>query len=135
MKLLITGARGFLGRSLVSAATEAGHEVLPFDLETPKSKLKNLVSESDFIYHLAGINRPKTPEEFESGNVEFTANLIEACRITGRSVPIAFSSLVQATHQNPYGQSKHSAERHLNAYAETSKAPVYNFRFHNLFGK
>ncbi len=135
MKILVTGSDGFIGSNLSLRLKEMGHEVLPFDLGVDEQRLEEYVASSDFIVHLAGINRPLDPKEFMDGNLNLTVKLIKMIEKTGSKSPIAFSSSTQATRDNPYGLSKKAAEEQLFAYQEETGHPVYVFRIYNAFGK
>ncbi len=139
MKVLITGANGFLGKILqLHMREQCGVEVVCFTREHSENKLSSFVTGCDFIFHLAGVNRPLDPADFISGNVELTNSLCAAVReefaTTGRRVPIVYSSSVQATVHSPYGQSKQAAEELLFALKDEYNIPVHIFRLPNLFG-
>ena len=110
MKVLVTGAKGFLGRNLSAHLMENGHEVLSYDRENSPEDLKSYLAQADFIVHLAGINRPLKEEEFLDGNVNFTKTLLDLLKESGRRIPLFFSSSTQAEKDNPYGHSKKLAE-------------------------
>ena len=131
MKVLVTGANGFIGKHMVKALTRAGHEVLPYDLDKTEEDLKAYVKEADFVVHLAGINRPLTVEEFYDGNTNFTKKLVDFLKNSGKNTPIIMSSSIQAELDNDYGKSKKMGEEYLFA----SGLPVYVFRLANVFGK
>ena len=131
MKVLVTGANGFIGKHMVKALTRAGHEVLPYDLDKTEEDLKAYVKEADFVVHLAGINRPLTVEEFYDGNTNFTKKLVDFLKNSGKNAPIIMSSSIQAELDNDYGKSKKMGEEYLFA----SALPVYVFRLANVFGK
>ena len=107
MRILVTGSRGFVGRNLVVRLGEmAGHEVLHFNRGSPPALLLEQVRQADAIVHLAGENRPKEQGGFAVGNSQLTMVLCAAIRESGRKIPLIFSSTIQATMPNPYGQSK-----------------------------
>lgn len=136
MKILVTGARGFLGRNLAAQAGRLpGIELLPFDLDTPESALPALLARADAVVHLAGVNRPKDPAEFVSGNLGLTDALAGLLEGSGRPLPVVFASSIQAMLDNDYGKSKFAAEERLKLYAERTGAGVRVFRFANIFGK
>jgi UDP-2-acetamido-2,6-beta-L-arabino-hexul-4-ose reductase len=135
MKVLVTGADGFIGRNLRIALGEHGHDVLPVTRDSSDVDLAAAVAGADAAIHLAGVNRPRDPAEFAAGNADFTARLCAMLSATGRAVPVAFASSIQAERDNPYGASKRAAEEHLRRYAETSGAPVGLYRLANVFGK
>ncbi len=136
MNILVTGSNGFIGRNLM--AVIGGREdvcVFPFDVDHPPEDLERGLRSADLIFHLAGVNRPKTEEEFLAGNVDLTRQISSGILALGRSIPIVFSSSVQAALDNPYGLSKRRAEETLEDYAEESKAHVVIYRLKNVFGK
>ncbi|VVE81585.1 UDP-2-acetamido-2,6-beta-L-arabino-hexul-4-ose reductase [Pandoraea sputorum] len=136
MKIVVTGANGFVGRNLLVHLEEmGGHELVRVGRDTSDEALDAGLRDADFVFHLAGVNRPKSPDEFLSGNVDFTQTLVEKLVATGRKVPVAYTSSTQATAENPYGQSKVGAELALQAYAQRTGAAVYLYRLPNIFGK
>lgn len=139
MRVLITGADGFLGRNLRQHLVERKDiDIVEFTRAEHPSMLTSLVESVDFVFHLAGVNRPQDPAEFVSGNADLTASLSDAVRAVadkhGRGIPLLFASSVQARLDNPYGQSKRSGEQSLLALASCGIA-VTIFRLPNLFGK
>ncbi|MCK7575641.1 MAG: NAD-dependent epimerase/dehydratase family protein [Chromatiales bacterium] len=136
MKLLLTGANGFIARNLQVALSERGGcDVLPVTRDTDDATLNDAIAQADAVIHLAGVNRPHDPNDFVTGNRDFTARLCARLADTGRAVPIAFASSIQVDRDTPYGQSKRAAEAHLLAYADTTDAPVALYRLPNVFGK
>ncbi len=136
MNVLVTGSRGFIGKNLIAwLAQETDVQVLEFDLEHTQSELAERLAVADLVYHLAGVNRPQSVEEFHTGNVELTAQICELLLRNGRVTPIVFSSSIQAELDNPYGVSKRWAEAVLADYAQRSSAAVAIFRLSNVFGK
>lgn len=136
MKALVTGAEGFIGKNLQVALTERDDfVVLPITRVTTAAELSTAVDQADAVVHLAGVNRPEDPSEFTTGNADFTAKLCETLRATGRPVPVAYASSIQAEKDNPYGQSKLAAEKLLTAYAAETGASVAIYRLPNVFGK
>ncbi|MNJ18003.1 NAD dependent epimerase/dehydratase family protein [compost metagenome] len=136
MKVLVTGAQGFVGQNLVSHLSERKDvEVLSFTRETPLRDLPQLVSTVDFVFHLAGVNRPQSPEEFKVGNTDLTAELCKAIANSNRPVSVLYTSSSQAELENPYGESKRGAEEALIALAADAGARVFLFRLPNVFGK
>lgn len=131
MRILVTGAKGFIGKHLVLHLSRRGHEVFEFDKENTDKELEKFVNCADFIVHLAGINRPLTNEEFYDGNTNFTKKLVDLIISSKRNVPVIFSSSTQASLDNDYGKSKKMAEDYL----LSSKLPVYVYRLCNAFGK
>lgn len=136
MKVLITGANGFVGSNLqVHLATRKDIEVTLFTRDQSLDQLPSLVERVDFIFHLAGVNRPDDPKEFISGNTDLTQALCKAIAKSDRSIPVLYTSSIQAERDNPYGISKKSAEQALLDFAEDSGCPVHIFRLPNVFGK
>lgn len=136
MKVLITGANGFVGRNLVSHLAERGDiEVLRFTRDDSLDKLAGLVTQVDFIFHLAGINRPQNPQEFHTGNTDLTCALCEAIKSSGQKLPVLYTSSIQAELDNPYGSSKLGAEQALLDLNTSHGSPVSIFRLPNVFGK
>ena len=133
MRILITGAKGFVGKNLCVSLPE--HELFQFDIDTESSLLDDYCRDAEFVFHLAGINRPKDPKEFIDGNLGFTATLLGTLKKHGNACPIVISSSIQAALENPYGQSKRAAEGVLREYGEETGARIIIYRFPNLFGK
>jgi len=136
MKVLITGANGFVGQNLISHLAERDDiEVVQFTRNDSLASLPGLVAQVDFIFHLAGVNRPKDPQEFNSGNTDLTGALCDAVINSGRRVPVLYTSSSQAELNNPYGNSKRGAEELLLSLQSSTNTPVYIFRLPNVFGK
>jgi len=135
-KVLITGSNGFVGKNLaVSLAHRPGLLVTGFDMDSDPASLATLVLEADFIFHLAGVNRPKNVEEFAAGNAGMTQTVISILREHGKNTPLVISSSIQATQDNPYGISKREAEESVFFYSSHTGAPVFVYRLPNVFGK
>ncbi len=134
-KILVTGSEGFLGKNLCLALKEKGFSLNYFDKKDNFQDLEFLISEVDFIYHLAGVNRPKGEKEFFEGNHILTKKLIKIIVSKGMKIPIVYSSSIQAEFDNFYGNSKKLAEEELIKYSKESKVPVFIYRLPNLFGK
>lgn len=136
MHILITGADGFVGRNLRVHLEEAGHHrISAITRRSTAGELAAAAATADFVFHLAGVNRPADPAEHDRGNAGFTAEVCAALQAAGRAVPIAFTSSTQAALDNPYGRSKHRAEEILLRHAETTGAAVHIYRLTNVFGK
>ncbi|OGB20904.1 MAG: capsular biosynthesis protein [Burkholderiales bacterium RIFCSPLOWO2_02_FULL_57_36] len=136
MKVLITGANGFVGKNLsVRLSERLDIEVLPFTRDSSIDELRQHVGNADFIFHLAGVNRPTDPADFAAGNAELTQTLCELIAQSGRKIPIVYTSSIQAERDNPYGISKRRAETMLVDLANRSGSSVYIFRLPNVFGK
>jgi len=135
-KILITGSEGFVGKNLQVQLRRRGDiEIIPYDKEHTLDYLKEAVDKADFIFHLAGENRPKDPADFMKVNKGLTETLTELAMRTGKKVPIAYTSSIQAELDNEYGKSKKAAEDALIEYSKSTGSPVCIFRFPNLFGK
>lgn len=136
MKVLVTGADGFVGKNLrIALGEREGFEVVPITRSSSEAELADGVAMADAVVHLAGVNRPQDTAEFATGNADFTATLCDALLKTGRAIPVAFASSIQADRDNPYGASKRKAEDHLRRYGEASGAAVGLYRLANVFGK
>ena len=146
MKVLITGANGFVGKNLVASLnnikdgkdkTRNVHisDVFAFDIDTPMEKLDEYCMSADFIFHLAGVNRPKDEKEFMEGNFGFTSCLLNCLKKHNNKSPIMISSSIQAALDNPYGKSKKAGEDLLFDYGRENGIKTLVYRFPNLFGK
>ncbi len=134
MKVLVTGAKGFIGRNLCLFLKQSGFDVLEYDTDTEIS-LAEAVHGCDFVMHLAGVNRPQDPQEFIAGNIGITKELTDILREDGRRIPLLISSSVQAERDNPYGRSKKAAEDLAFEYGKDTGASVFVYRLDNAFGK
>ena len=135
-RIVITGARGFLGRNLSAhLSTRKDYETRLVDRGTSEQELRARLAEADVIFHLAGVNRPDDPAEFERGNPGLTEQLCQVLRDNGRSPKIIFSSSIQAELNNPYGRSKAKAEHVLRRFAVETGSSLCIYRLANLFGK
>ena len=136
MKVLVTGSNGFIGNNLkihLSERKEIG--VVTFSRDDDLDSLGSKLDDVDFVFHLAGVNRPKNVEEFALGNADLTWALCQAIIRTKRLIPIIYTSSVQAGLDNPYGESKKAAEQVLIDFSAQTDSPVYLFRLPNVFGK
>ena len=136
MKILVTGSEGFIGKNLIADLKfTTDHTVLAFDRETPEALLDEYCQQAEFVFHLAGVNRPETEEEFMTGNFGFTSTLLDTLKKYANKSPIMISSSTQAELDNPYGKSKLAGEDLLRTYPDETGAPVMIYRFPNVFGK
>lgn len=136
MRVLVTGANGFIAKNLIVRLNELNiFDVVLLYRETSEEHLSELVKGVDAIVHLAGVNRPKEVEEFNTGNAGFTGKLCEHLVNSGQSIPIIFASSTQAAQENDYGLSKAAAEIKLRSYAKAMDTSVYIYRLPNVFGK
>jgi UDP-2-acetamido-2,6-beta-L-arabino-hexul-4-ose reductase len=136
MRILVTGANGFIGKNLcIRLGENTNLEVLPITRESSLADLQNAASQADFVFHLAGVNRPQNIEEFHVGNALSTQALCDALAGTQRQIPLVYTSSTQAELDNPYGRSKLAAEQLILAYGKTSGADTSIYRLPNVFGK
>lgn len=136
MKILVTGPNGFIAKNLIAHLKEREDvEVLTFSRHDDESILKIGLAEADFIFHLAGVNRPSEVGEFKTGNVDLTKLLCEFIVQNNKSVSVIFASSIQASMDNVYGESKLAAENLLLDLSLNSKVDVHIFRLPNVFGK
>lgn len=134
MKILITGAEGFVGKNTVLHLKD-NHEIFSFDVNNTDKQLAEYINNADYIIHLAGANRPINNNEFYKVNTDLTSKIVDLVKKTGRKIPIIFSSTIQAALDNDYGKSKKQGEDFLIDFEKKEGNPVYIFRFHNIFGK
>lgn len=136
MRIVITGVDGFIGKNLRVRLRELGHtDVVGITRYTPASEAQAAYASADFVFHLAGVNRPNDPAEFAEGNDALTGHICKALTDAGRHAPLVLASSTQATRDNLYGVSKRAAEAHVRAYSRAAPASVYVFRLTNVFGK
>ena len=148
MNILVTGAKGFVGRNLCAQLKNiadgkarwydiSGTEinVMPFDIDNTDAELDEYCSKADFVFNLAGVNRPQDPKEFMEGNFGFASKLLDALKRHNNTCPVMISSSTQAALDNPYGESKRAGEELIFQYGEETGARVLVYRFPNLFGK
>ena len=151
MNILITGAKGFVGKNLTEALknikdgkdkTHPGLEIgelYLYDIDTPESVLEDGCKNCDFVFNLAGVNRPQNADEFMQGNFGFASTLLSTLKKYGNTAPVMLSSSIQATligrYDSDYGRSKKAGEELFFEYAKESGAKVLVYRFPNIFGK
>lgn len=147
MNILVTGAKGFVGRNLIetlynikmgkdkSWGMDSDITIYEYDLGTDPELLDVYCKNADFVFHLAGVNRPQNVEEFMEGNFGFTSVLLDTLKRYENTCPIMISSSIQAALANPYGESKKAGEDLLFNYNKETGAKVYVYRFPNVFGK
>jgi len=147
MKILVTGAKGFVGKNLCASlkniadgkdktrGIDSNIEIFQYDIDTDISLLDTFCKECDFVFHLAGVNRPQNTEEFMEGNFGFTSILLEKLKEYNNNCPVMISSSIQAALDNPYGLSKKAGEDLMFSYSKETGAKVLVYRLPNVFGK
>ncbi|MDR3051511.1 MAG: NAD-dependent epimerase/dehydratase family protein [Oscillospiraceae bacterium] len=135
MRVLVTGSAGFIGQNLCAdLALRPDATLLTYDAQDDPQRLETLAAQADIVFHLAGINRP-VDEAAYAGNMDLARRLTALLERAGKAVPLVLASSIQAALDNPYGRSKAAAEQAVFAYARATGAPVYVYRFPNVFGK
>ena len=150
MNILVTGAKGFVGRNLCHTLKTIRDgknrtrnfsvgEIYEYDLDTEPALLDEYCAKADFVFNLAGVNRPKEQSEFMAGNFGFASTLLDTLKHCGNTCPVMLSSSIQATligrYDSEYGRSKKAGEALFFSYGEQTGARVLVYRFPNLFGK
>lgn len=136
MKILVTGAKGFIGKNLIAELKNRKYtDIYEYDTDTKPSLLDEYCKDADFVFHLAGVNRPKEQSEFMEGNFGFTSILLDTLKKNNNTSPIMISSSIQAELNNPYGMSKKAGEDLMFEYSKETGAKVLIYRFPNVFGK
>jgi len=136
LNIVITGADGFIGKNLAIRLRELGYEnITKITRDTSASAVEIALTAADFVFHLAGVNRPQDPKDFETGNAGLTEQICAALTVAGRRASLVLSSSTQATLENAYGQSKRAAEATVRRYGADTGAAVHVFRLTNVFGK
>jgi len=136
MKILVTGAKGFIGKNLIAELKNQNFtEIYEYDLDTDPTKLDSYCRDAGFVFHLAGVNRPKNQDEYLKGNFGLTSELLNTLKKHNNKCPVMVSSSIQAILDNPYGKSKKAAEDLMFDYSRETGAEVFVYRFPNVFGK
>jgi len=136
MNILVTGSGGFIGKNLIERLSRIENiNVIKFDQTIFLEDLSDKIKEVNFIFHLAGVNRPKDNNDFYIGNSSLTQQLIKLIEKHNLSIPILFSSSSQAELNNDYGKSKLKAEKYLKEYSERNNTPIFIYRLPGVFGK
>lgn len=134
--VLITGSEGFVGKNLrVALQRRDDVRILTYDIGIDPAELPKLLQQADIVFHLAGVNRPKNEDEFKTGNKGLTEQVVAILQEVGKKTPLIISSSTQAALDNPYGASKKEAEDAVFDYGKATGAPVFVYRFTNVFGK
>ncbi len=136
MKILITGSGGFIAKNLIARLKHQNDiELFLFKRSDDIEVLNSYVSQADFIFHLAGASRPKTPDEFYKGNADLTKHIVDFLVEGSKKIPILFTSSIQSTLDNDYGKSKLKGESFLLDYSKKTNANIYIYRLSNVFGR
>ncbi len=147
MNILITGANGFIGKNLAETLKNirggkdktygelGGINIFEFNRDTPPERLDEYCRECDFVFHLAGVNRPENESEFMDGNFGFTFQLLDTLKRNKNKSPVLITSSVQAELDNPYGKSKRAAEKAVFEYGRENGVKTFVYRLCNVFGK
>ncbi|MDD4582924.1 MAG: capsular polysaccharide biosynthesis protein CapF [Eubacteriales bacterium] len=136
MRILVTGSNGFIGKNLTAELRNQQYkDIFEYNKDTEKALLDEYCEQADFVFHLAGVNRPKEQYEFMEGNFELTSRLIESLNKYHNNCPIMMASSIQAALDNPYGRSKKAAEDLLLLHERETGSEVIIYRFPNIFGK
>lgn len=137
MNVLVTGSSGFIGKNLVVTLKEKydNINIFKYDIENTFKELKEYISKADYIFHLAGVNRPLEVEDFYTGNSNLTKKLCDYIEETKRDIPLVVSSSIQAENENDYGKSKKMAEEYIFDYSERTGNKISVYRLPNVFGK
>lgn len=136
VKILVTGAQGFVGKNLVAELKNREYtDIYAFDIDADQALLDQYAKDCDFVFHLAGVNRPKDEKEFMEGNFGFTSELLNLLKKHNNKAPILITSSIQAKKDNPYGRSKKAGEDLILKYGTDHRVETYVYRLPNLFGK
>lgn len=136
MKILVTGAEGFIGKNLIAELRNRSYtDIYEFGRSTNRTLLDEYCKKADFVFHLAGVNRPKDQSEFMNTNFGFTSILLDSLKKHKNICPVMLSSSIHARMNNPYGISKKACEDLVFEYSKTSGAKAIVYRFPNVFGK
>lgn len=147
MNILVTGAKGFIGRNLIetlhnirtgkdkSCSLDTDITVFEYDIDTDPALLDPYCKNADFVFNLAGVNRPQDPKEFMEGNFGFASILLDTLKKYNNKCPVMIASSIHAALNNPYGESKKAGEDLMFVYGRETGSSVYVYRFSNVFGK
>lgn len=136
MKILVTGAKGFVGKNLIAELKNKGYtEIFQYDIDSNLEELDVYAKKCQFVYHLAGVNRPKDEKEFMEGNFGFTSELLNRLKKYENKAPILITSSIQADLNNPYGVSKKAGEELIKSFSKENGNKELIYRLPNVFGK
>ncbi len=147
MNILITGAKGFVGKNLVASLKNirdgkdktydisTNLNIFEYDIDSKPEELEEYCEKADFVFNIAGVNRPQNQEEFMQGNFGFASRLLDTLKKHNNTCPVMLSSSIQAALDNPYGKSKKAGEDLFFKYSKETGAEIYVYRFPNVFGK
>ena len=136
MKILVTGSEGFIGKNLVAELNNQGYSNLYlYNRKNSESELEEFSKDCDFVFHLAGVNRPENESEFMKGNYGLTSKLLGLLKKHDNRAPVLITSSIQAKNKNPYGRSKKAGEDLIFEYSRKTGVEVFVYRLPNLFGK
>lgn len=148
MKILITGAKGFVGKNFAATLKNIANgndksrgidkenlEIFEYDIDSDPKSLSEYCEKTDFVFHLAGVNRPKDESEFMKGNFGFTSTLLDTLKKYDNKAPVLITSSIQAALDNPYGKSKKAGEELMFNYGRENGVKTLVYRLPNVFGK
>ena len=148
MKILITGAKGFVGKNFAATLKNIANgndksrgidkenlEIFEYDIDSDPKRLSEYSEKADFVFHLAGVNRPKDESEFMKGNFGFTSTLLDTLKKYDNKAPVLITSSIQAALDNPYGKSKKAGEELMFNYGRENGVKTLVYRLPNVFGK
>ena len=136
LKILVTGANGFVGKNLICQLRNKGYnDIFSYDIDTDPGLLDFYTSQCEFVFHLAGVNRPEKEEDFMKGNFGFSSILLDSLLKNGNKAPVLITSSIQAELSNPYGKSKKAGEDLIYSYGKNNNINVHVYRLPNVFGK
>lgn len=136
MKILVTGAKGFVGKNLIAELKNRNYdEIYEYDVDSTEQQLDEYTKECDFVFHLAGVNRPEKEEDFMKGKFGFTSILLDKLKKYNNKATVVITSSIQAKLDNPYGRSKKAGEDLMFSYSKENDVKVIVYRLPNVFGK
>jgi len=136
MKVLVTGSNGFIAKNLIVTLMKMPHiDILKYSKKNSLDELDEFIQESDFVFHLAGVNRPKNNDEFYEGNSNLTKTIVDMIQKHNKAIPILFSSSAQVGNDSDYSKSKEMAENIIQDYSKKNHVSCFIYRLPNVFGK